>query len=99
MSIGRDEVLHVARLAELAVRDGELDRLVDQMNRIVDYVARLDEVPAERMAAPFLPGPASAALREDVPDPVPLARPPAELASEFGDGFFLVPRHGAMEES
>jgi aspartyl-tRNA(Asn)/glutamyl-tRNA(Gln) amidotransferase subunit C len=99
MSIGRDEVLHVARLAELAVREGELDRLVDQMNRIVDYVAQLDQVPADRMAAPFRAGPPSAALREDVPGPVPLARPPAELAPEFVDGFFLVPRHGAMDES
>ena len=99
MSIGRDEVLHVARLAELAVREGELDRLVDQMNRIVDYVAQLDQVPADRRAAPFLPGPVSAALREDVPGPVPLARPPGDFAPEFTDGFFLVPRHGAMEET
>jgi aspartyl-tRNA(Asn)/glutamyl-tRNA(Gln) amidotransferase subunit C len=99
MSIGRNEVLHVARLAELAVHEGELDRLVGQLNRIVDYVAQLDRVPAGRMAAPFLPGPQSVELREDLPGPVPLARPPAELAPEFADGFFLVPRHGAMEES
>jgi aspartyl-tRNA(Asn)/glutamyl-tRNA(Gln) amidotransferase subunit C len=99
MSIGRNEVLHVARLAELAVREGELDRLVDQMNRIVDYVAQLDQVPADHMAEPFLPGPAAAGLRADIPGPVPLARPPAEFAPEFRDGFFLVPRHGAMEES
>ena len=99
MTIGRNEVLHVARLAELAVREEELDRLVDQLNRIVDYVAQLDLVPADRMAAPFLPGPQSLNLREDVPGPVPLARPPADFAPEFADGFFLVPRHGAMEES
>jgi aspartyl-tRNA(Asn)/glutamyl-tRNA(Gln) amidotransferase subunit C len=99
MSIGRDEVLHVARLAELAVREDELDRLVDQLNRIVDYVARLDQVPANRMAAAFLPGPRSVELREDVPGPVPLARPPAAFAPEFADGFFLVPRHEAMEEA
>jgi aspartyl-tRNA(Asn)/glutamyl-tRNA(Gln) amidotransferase subunit C len=99
MTIGRDEVLHVAKLAELAVREGELDRLVDQLNRIVDYVAQLDQVPGDRMAAPFLPGPQAVDLREDVPGPVPLARPPAEFAPEFTDGFFLVPRHGAMEES
>jgi Asp-tRNA(Asn)/Glu-tRNA(Gln) amidotransferase C subunit len=74
MSIGLDEVLHVAKLAELAVRENELRRLVDQMNRIVDYVATLDEVP------------------------VPLARPPAAMAPEFREGFFLVPRHGAMED-
>ena len=99
MSIGRNEVLQVARLAELAVREEELDRLVSQLNRIVDYVTQLDQVPADRMAEPFLPGPAAAALREDVPNPVPLARPPADFAPEYRDGFFLVPRHGAMEES
>ncbi|HEY7611419.1 MAG TPA: Asp-tRNA(Asn)/Glu-tRNA(Gln) amidotransferase subunit GatC [Gemmatimonadales bacterium] len=99
MSIGRDQVLHVARLAELAVREEELDRLVQQLNRIVDYVAQLDQVPADRMTEPFLPGPPSVDLRDDVPGPVPLARPPASFAPEFRDGFFLVPRHQAMDES
>ena len=48
MSIGRDEVRHVARLAELAVPEEELDNLVRQLNRIVDYVAALDRLPADR---------------------------------------------------
>jgi aspartyl-tRNA(Asn)/glutamyl-tRNA(Gln) amidotransferase subunit C len=99
MSIGREDVRHVANLAELAVPEEELERLVSQLNRIVDYVAQLDRLPAERMHSAFLPGPASVALREDVPGPVPLARPPAELAPEFAEGFFLVPRHGAMEDA
>ena len=98
MTIGREEVLHVARLAELAVQDEELERLVQQLNRIVDYVAQLDEVPADRMAEPFVPGPASVALRPDEPGAEPLARPPADMAPEFLDAFFLVPRHGAMED-
>ena len=99
MTIRRDEVLHVAKLAELAVPESELERLVEQLNRIVDYVAQLDEVPADHMAEPFLPGPAELSLREDVEGAVPLARPPVELAPEFRDGFFLVPRHGAMEDA
>ena len=97
MSIGRDEVLHVARLAELAVDDADLDRLVEQLNRIVDYVAQLESAPADAGAERLLPGPPAARLREDVPGPVPLARPPAAFAPEFAEGFFLVPRHGAME--
>ncbi len=98
MSIGLDEVLHVAKLAELAVRENELQRLVDQMNRIVDYVAALDEVAADRVAEAFLAGPPSVALREDIETAVPLVRPPGDLAPEFAQGFFLVPRHGAMED-
>ncbi|HEX6615734.1 MAG TPA: Asp-tRNA(Asn)/Glu-tRNA(Gln) amidotransferase subunit GatC [Gemmatimonadales bacterium] len=97
MSIGRDEVLHVARLAELAVDEADLDRLVEQLNRIVDYVAQLESAPADAGAERLLPGPPAARLREDVPGPVPLARPPAAFAPEFAEGFFLVPRHGAME--
>jgi aspartyl-tRNA(Asn)/glutamyl-tRNA(Gln) amidotransferase subunit C len=97
MSIGLDEVLHVAKLAELAVREHELRRLVEQMNRIVDYVATLNEVPTDRIVDPFLAGPSAMTLREDVEGAVPLARPPAAMAPEFAEGFFLVPRHGAME--
>jgi aspartyl-tRNA(Asn)/glutamyl-tRNA(Gln) amidotransferase subunit C len=99
MSIGRDQVLHVARLAELAVEPAELERLVEQLNRIVDYVAQLDRVGTEPETEVFLPGPPSVALRDDVEGPMPLARQPAALAPEFRDGFFLVPRHGAMDES
>ena len=98
MSIGRDDVLHVAKLAELAVPEEELDRLVQQLNRIVDYVAALDRLPADPGIEAFLPGPQRVGLREDEPGPVPLLRPPAELAPEWKDGFFLVPRHGAMED-
>lgn len=98
MSIGRDQVLHVAKLAELAVRDEELDRLVEQLNRIVDYVAQLDRVPSDAPAQPFLPGPRAVTLRPDLPGADPLARPPEALAPELTDGFFLVPRHGAMED-
>jgi len=98
MSIGLDEVLHVAKLAELAVKESEFRRLVEQMNRIVDYVAQLNQVPANPAIQPFLAGPSSVTLREDVEGAMPLTRPPAAMAPEFAQGFFLVPRHEAMED-
>ena len=97
MSIGREEVLRVAKLAELAVAEQELPTLVEQMGRIVDFVAELGAVPAGEEAPPFLAGPEKVALREDVVRPERLARGPAQMAAEFTDGFFVVPRLGAME--
>jgi Asp-tRNA(Asn)/Glu-tRNA(Gln) amidotransferase C subunit len=80
------------------VADADVPKLVEQLNRIVEFVAQLEEVPAGEEAPPFVAGPAELTLREDVPGPVPLARPPAQFAPEFRDGLFLVPRLGAMEE-
>jgi len=90
-------VLHVAKLAELEVPPAEVEALVAQLGRIVDYVAQLDEVPAGETATPFRAGPAATPLRADTPGAVPLALGPEALAPEFRDGFFLVPRLGAME--
>ena len=97
MSIGREQVLHVATLAEIGVDEADLPRLVEQLNRIVSYVEQLDQV-SDAPAEPFLAGPAATLLREDVVASARLSRAPAELAPEFRDGFFLVPRHGAMDE-
>jgi aspartyl-tRNA(Asn)/glutamyl-tRNA(Gln) amidotransferase subunit C len=99
MKIGREEVLHIAKLAELAVDESELPELVKQLDDIVAYVAQLDALPGEAGSAAFHPGPAAVAWREDTVRPVPLALPPEKLAPEFRDGFFVVPRLGAMEES
>jgi aspartyl/glutamyl-tRNA(Asn/Gln) amidotransferase C subunit len=97
MSIGRDEVLHVARLAELDVPAQDVDGLVAQIGRIVDYVAQLNQVPAAEHGAAFQAGPSAVSLGEDTPGSVPLARGPESFAPEFRDGLFLVPRLGAME--
>jgi len=97
MSIGRDEVLHVARLAELDVPAEDVEGLVAQIGRIVDYVAQLNQVPAGEQAAKLEAGPPAVALREDAPGAVPLVRGPESFAPEFRDGLFLVPRLGSME--
>jgi aspartyl-tRNA(Asn)/glutamyl-tRNA(Gln) amidotransferase subunit C len=99
MKIGRDQVLHIAKLAELAVDEADLPELAKQLDDIVAYVAQLDALPSEPGATAFHPGPAAVAWREDTVRPVPLALPPEKLAPEFRDGFFVVPRLSAMEEA
>jgi aspartyl-tRNA(Asn)/glutamyl-tRNA(Gln) amidotransferase subunit C len=97
MSIRREDVLHVAKLAELEVPEADLPRLVEQIGRIVAFVDQLSEVPAGEAAPPFLAGPTQTPLRADEVHPAVLARSPAEMAPEFRHGFFVVPRLGAME--
>ena len=98
MSIGRDEVLHAAKLAEIAVDESELELLVAQMARIVSYVEQLDEVSDDAGARPYVGGPAELRLREDIVRPAALAHPVADMAPEFAGGFFLVPRRGTAED-
>ena len=98
MSIRPEDVLHAAKLAEIAVTDAELSRLAAQLGRIVEYVEQLREVPESERAEPWLGGPLQAPLRADVVSPAPLAHPVAEMAPEFVDGFFVVPRRVAMAD-
>lgn len=97
MSIGREEVLHVARLAELAVAEAELPQLAAQLAAIVAYVEQLAELPVSGPAEGRTAGPRAVSLRDDVVRPDPLARGVGEMAPEFRDGFFLVPLRGTLE--
>lgn len=97
--IGRNEVIHVARLAALEVPEPELDGLVSQLQGIVQMVEQLNEIPAVGDAPAFHAGPSEAELRDDVVAPEPLAHPLAEMAPGFVSSFFAVPRHTAMEDA
>ena len=44
MAITRDEVLHVARLARLALTEEEVERLTGELGAILDAVARVSEL-------------------------------------------------------
>jgi aspartyl-tRNA(Asn)/glutamyl-tRNA(Gln) amidotransferase subunit C len=98
MSVTREEVLRIAQLAELHVDEEQLPALVEQMSRILDYVAQLSQLPAGETVRPFLAGPDAARLRPDEVKPIPLAQPPSELAPAFKDGYFLVPKLEQFEQ-
>ncbi len=98
MSVTAKEVAHVAGLAELAVEPSDLPALTAQMNRIVGFVEQLAELGDPGAATSYVAGPEACPLRPDLVRPAGLARPPAALAPEFVDGFFVVPRLGGMEE-
>ena len=52
MAISRDEVLHVARLARLALTDEEIDRLGAQLNAILEAVGKVSELDLAEWSPP-----------------------------------------------
>ena len=92
MAITREEVLHVARLARLAVSDADVDRLREQLSRLLEYMKQLDRldtrdvVPtshAVEMGTPF---------REDAIRPFGDKEALLKNAPDRQGDFFRVPR-------
>jgi len=94
MRVSRKDVEKIAALAELELDDAAAAELERQLSRILDYVARLGEVPGDDAAR----GDERAArLRRDEPAADPLARPPKDIAPSFQSGLFTVPRLGELD--
>ncbi len=89
--IGRDEVLHVARLARLALAEDEIEPMARELSAVLDHVAMIGELDLADVAPTSHVVEVTGALRPDEPRPclareVALAEAPA--VSEDG---FLVP--------
>jgi len=97
MSVTRDDVLRIARLAELEVEEDGLPALVDQMSRILEYIAQLSAATGSNGLRPFVPGPDAIRFRPDEVKPWPLAFGPEKFAPAFKDGFFVVPKLDQFE--
>ena len=98
MSVQRNDVRRIAELARLSLGDDELDRFTAQLNGILGHMDQLAELDAEAAQAEAEAGPeAGTPLRsEDVrPDALHLA--PADIATAWRDGFFVVPRLAAQD--
>jgi aspartyl-tRNA(Asn)/glutamyl-tRNA(Gln) amidotransferase subunit C len=89
--ITRDEVLHVARLARLALSEQEIEPMARELSAVLDHIARIGELELDEVAPTSHVLDVSGALRADEPRPclpreVALAQAPA-----VSDGGFLVP--------
>ncbi|MES2123781.1 MAG: Asp-tRNA(Asn)/Glu-tRNA(Gln) amidotransferase subunit GatC [Gemmatimonadota bacterium] len=98
MSIGAEDVRHVARLAELAVAEEEVAGLATQLDAIVALVDRLNAVAVPEGTGAAVVGPDQLTLREDRVDPIPMTRSAGELAPVFREGFYVVPKLGGLAE-
>jgi aspartyl-tRNA(Asn)/glutamyl-tRNA(Gln) amidotransferase subunit C len=67
VSITRDQVLHVARLARLDLSDDELERLTGELSAILDAVSKVSELDLDDVPPTSHPLAVVNAWAEDVP--------------------------------
>jgi aspartyl-tRNA(Asn)/glutamyl-tRNA(Gln) amidotransferase subunit C len=91
MTISRDEVRHVAKLARIEFSDDELDRIGAQLNDILAAVGKVSELDLGDVPPMSHPLDVVDVLGDDDPRPsLPRDRGLAN-APETEDGYFVVP--------
>ena len=92
MSITRDEVAHLARLARLALPDAELDHLAPQLGQIISAVAQVQEVAADGIPPTSHATGLTNVFRADEPVPCLTPRQALDQAPAVEQQRFKVPR-------
>jgi aspartyl-tRNA(Asn)/glutamyl-tRNA(Gln) amidotransferase subunit C len=91
MSISRDDVLHVARLARLELSDAEVERFQEQLSAILDAVSKVQELDLADVPPTSHPHDLVNVWREDEPRPSLSLEEALANAPDRDDGFFRVP--------
>jgi aspartyl-tRNA(Asn)/glutamyl-tRNA(Gln) amidotransferase subunit C len=91
MSISRDDVLHVARLARLELSDAEVERFQEQLSAILDAVSKVQELDLADVPPTSHPHDLVNVWREDEPRPSLSLEDALANAPDRDDGFFRVP--------
>ncbi len=91
MKIDRDEARRVAALAHLEFDEAGLERMAEEMTKILSYIDQLREVDVR--GVDVIPAATGTPLRDDVPGPTVARSAVAANAPAFSDdGHFIVPK-------
>ena len=99
MPVTREDVLHVASLARLALDEESVPRLVRELNGILEHMEVLRKVDTAGVIGAEGVGDAGMPLRTDGGPPYPLAHSREAIAPEMRDAFFIVPRLATHEDA
>lgn len=95
MSIDREQVLHVAKLARLRLSDEEVDTMVGELSGILEHIERITSLDLEGVPPTTHVVEVANALRADEPRPSLPRETILEQAPATQDGGFLVPSPNA----
>jgi aspartyl-tRNA(Asn)/glutamyl-tRNA(Gln) amidotransferase subunit C len=91
MEISREEVLHVAKLARLALSDDEVERFREQLSAILEAVGKVSELDLSGVPPTSHPLDLLNVLADDEPAPCLSREDALKNAPDPEGGFFGVP--------
>jgi aspartyl-tRNA(Asn)/glutamyl-tRNA(Gln) amidotransferase subunit C len=91
VEISRDQVLHVAKLARLALTEEEIERFGGQLSAILEAVGKVSELDLEGVPPTSHPLDLVNVLAEDEPAPCLSRQEALANAPDTDGGFFAVP--------
>jgi aspartyl-tRNA(Asn)/glutamyl-tRNA(Gln) amidotransferase subunit C len=97
MSVSPEEVRRIAALARLELGDDEVVEMSRQLSSILEHMEALGQVDVSEAAAVAGVFDEQAPLRDDRVGFDPLGRPVDEIAPDWRDAFFVVPRLAALD--
>lgn len=92
--IDRDQVLHVARLARLKLTDDEVERMMEELPKILEQIETMNELDLDGVPPTSHVVEIQNVLREDVPRPSMPRERALELAPDSDGTGFRVPSPG-----
>jgi aspartyl-tRNA(Asn)/glutamyl-tRNA(Gln) amidotransferase subunit C len=92
MKITREEVQHVARLSRLALEETEIDALTGQMDQLLGYVEKLNELDTAGVVATAHVVPMENAFRADEVKPSIGLERALQNAPQSEESCFVVPK-------
>lgn len=92
MSVNTEQVRHIAKLARIAMRDDELERLVPELNNILGWIEQLAEVDTEGVEPLTAVIDQHLRLRDDEVNDGNIRDEVLANAPDAQHGFFAVPK-------
>jgi aspartyl-tRNA(Asn)/glutamyl-tRNA(Gln) amidotransferase subunit C len=92
LEIDRKVVTEIAELAQLQIVDGEIDRVIQKMNEVLELVDEMQAVDTTGIEPMAHPMDANQILRADEVTESDNREQYQEIAPDTENGFYLVPR-------
>jgi aspartyl-tRNA(Asn)/glutamyl-tRNA(Gln) amidotransferase subunit C len=92
MAVSKADVEYIATLARLSFTDDEKEAMTHDLNQILNYVEKLNELNTDHVEPLSNMGDRTNVLRDDVPIPSIPNRDALKNAPDWQDRFFKVPK-------